>query len=138
MASVQFSRQGETDMKNRTDNRGMFMRRALVLTALLAAAGCGITSRNAQVREWIGRQESDLIAAWGEPARTERDRAGRRVLVYDWVDEQWVDEPGRAWTESDGTVRWTAPTRRLERRREIRRFVVESDGRIVDGSWRFY
>jgi len=108
------------------------------LAALPLLVGCGITTRNAQVREWIGREESALVAAWGAPARVESDRQGRRVLVYDWTDESWEDEPGRAWTDSDGSVRWTPPTRRRVTRREVRRFVVGPDGRIVDGAWRFY
>ncbi len=108
---------------------------ALVLPLL---QGCGITTRQAQIRQWIGQDESALINAWGQPARVETDRQGRRILVYDWTDENWVEEPGRAWTDSDGSVRWTAPTQRRVVRREIRRFVVGSDGRIVGGAWRVY
>ncbi len=110
----------------------------IACVALLTAAGCGITTRNAQVREWIGRPESALIAAWGQPQRITTDRKGRRVLVYEWETSEWVDEPGTMWTESDGTVRWTPPRRREQRTVEVRRFVVDSSGKIIDGSWRFY
>lgn len=105
---------------------------------LFLAAGCGITARNAQVREWIGRPENALVAAWGPPQQITSDSKGRRLLIYEWENTEWVDEPGRMWTDTDGVTRWTPPGRRQRTAREIRRFTVDSTGRIIDAAWRFY
>ncbi len=105
---------------------------------LLLAAGCGITTRNAQIREWIGRPESALVAAWGPPQTVTTDRKGQRLLIYEWETDEWVDEPGKMWTDSNGVTRWTPPQRRQVTTREVRRFVVDPNGKIIDGAWRFY
>ncbi len=100
--------------------------------------GCGITSRQAQIRQWVGRSESELIAEWGPPARTERDRQGRRVLIYQWETERWEEEEGRMWTDGSGVTHWTPPRSRKVSTVEVRRFVVDSNGQILSGSWSFY
>jgi len=106
--------------------------------AILFSVGCGITTRQAQIRQWIGRPESELIAEWGQPARIERDRQGRRVLVYQWQTEQWEEEEGKIWTDSSGVTHWTAPRSRKVTTIEVRRFVVDANGMIINGSWSFY
>jgi len=105
---------------------------------LLLAGGCGITSRQAQIRQWIGRSESELIAEWGQPTRIERNRHGQKVLVYEWTTERWEEEEGTMWTDSSGVTHWTAPRSRRVTTVEVRRFVVDENGRIVRGSWAFY
>ena len=87
------------------------------------AGGCGITSRQAQIRQWIGRSELELIAEWGQPARIERNREGQKVMVYEWTTERWEEE-GRMWTDSSGVTHWTAPRSRRVTTVEVRRFVV--------------
>ena len=100
--------------------------------AALATVGCLSPGRPPRVREWIGRPESALVAAWGAPDRVEAGRPGRRVLVYERKSDEWVEEPGRVWTDASGAPRWTPGARRLVTRTEVRRVMVGPDGRVAD------
>ena len=110
----------------------------LALGMLGLYSGCGITSRRAEITVWIGRTERELIAAKGNPDHLEYDSAGHRVLVYDWTWEDTTQDEGRSYTDSSGVTHWTNPTTRTRTHREIRKYVIDKSGQVIDGSWHMY
>ena len=60
------------------------MRRFGIVLLASALAGCagGLAERQAELRQWIGRSETELVAAMGAPNRT-YDSGGMKFLTYE-------------------------------------------------------
>jgi hypothetical protein len=50
-------------------------------TLIILSGGCNSTSNSSS--NWIGKQDSELIAAWGEPDNTITLQDGRKILSWD-------------------------------------------------------
>ncbi|HBK05015.1 MAG TPA: hypothetical protein DDZ81_04040 [Acetobacteraceae bacterium] len=60
------------------------MRRCGVLLLAAAVAGCtgGLAARQAELSQWVGRSETELVAAMGAPNRF-YDSGGMKFLTYE-------------------------------------------------------
>ncbi len=83
-----------------------------------------------ELRSWLGRHESDLMASWGAPARIETDGNGGRVLVYS-VGDTRPEESVNVHPPAD-TLRTRVEPRPSD---EERRFWVSREGFIYAWRW---
>ncbi len=121
-----------------TGIRQSIIARLLVLSVLaLGLASCGIITRNADVKPWIGRPANELLSSRGQPERIEPDGKGNRIFVYEWTWESQSQTPGRVWHDAGGT-HYTSPTTSTIVHRERRMFYVDSQGKIVDAKWSWW
>ncbi len=60
------------------------MRRAWLFALMGLIAGCsnGLAVRQAQLNQWVGRPETDLVGTMGVPTRT-YEAGGMKFLTYD-------------------------------------------------------
>jgi hypothetical protein len=70
---------------------------ALILLFALNSAGCApkvtdyekASTINRIMDSWIGHYQSELIAFWGPPTRTEPDGKGGTILIYESLKGTW-------------------------------------------------
>lgn len=121
------------------------MRKVGLLTALalgiLAVTGCAARI-NQQMASWMGSSYSDLVAAWGPPARALDDGAGGKILVYAKTS------PGEATTTYDPGIGGTGfmgvnlfgpssqTTYTPPQVVAYRMFWINSQGRVYRWAWR--
>ena len=117
--------------RNKTMTGGLIW----LLLAVQSTAGCGIVQRYAEVRPWIGRPAAELVQQQGQPTRIEQDGRGNRVFIYEWTNEHTYEEPGRAWRDAAGEMRWTNPRTETRYRRERQSYYVNSQNIIYDATW---
>lgn len=90
-----------------------------------------------EARSWLGRHESELVQAWGEPTHTEPDGHGGVVLIYEHLigAGDGDDSSGGCRFER----RFEHVTERTSERGDgnlLRRFLVNRAGVIYAWEWR--
>lgn len=99
--------------------------------------------------EWAGKTQSEIVASWGKPNRTEPDGLGGTILYYEEREE--VDDPvdpNRARVEAAVRTQSSDEDRHIARvpgtefvRKDYARFYLDEGGRVTrawlsDHAWK--
>jgi hypothetical protein len=102
----------------------------LLIISIIFISGCGLRAKRAvekEMKSWVGRHKSDLIASWGNPQDITPDGKGGTVLFYSQLVKK--------------SVQFKDPLAKMSRPPHIRKyfrtrtFYVNSEGYIYDYKW---
>ena len=103
---------------------------------LVLVAGCATTARyEARLDAWVGRDASDLVAAWGEPDTSRPVSDGERALTWNRTRSINRPTPTKAITTGYPTSA-DAFARRTTIDRCETTFTVSPMGRLLRWQWK--
>jgi len=106
------------------------------VTALLAACAGVLTDLNGARNSWQGMPYKDVVAQWGEPTSSTKDKSGRDT--HTWVSEGQISRlvpsigifvGSGSGVGAEVTPQAAGPLRRCERT------LVIQDSRVVEQTW---
>ena len=102
------------------------------LSSIWVLASCVSTNRdNPALRSWLGHNQNELVAAWGQPDRVRSDGHGGKTLTYERVSAYIDAGSVMPDNESRHFIVDGSQASRTTHRQEFR---VDRSGRIY--SWR--
>lgn len=109
------------------------MRHVMLTTGVILLFLQGCASPSKVMKSWMGHHISELYQSWGPPTATTTDGRGGTIVSY-YYDRYLGQIPGRAVSNPDGSVSYTAP--RAMTYTAQRHFYVNADGFIYSWRWK--